>query len=555
MRNRSRFAFLSFLFCFCGAQALFLRQAEAAECVALSNQFPESCLALHSVNASIHSPFPVETISSYLQLFVVAPKHCQNAAAEFICQFMLPPCTALEGEEEEELLNQRVCRSVCEEFFVQCEAFFEETGEYPEVTCALFTDEPSTQTLKNGSTVAVPCASLEYSEEKGLYPIMPCPPELVEYEGLCILPCPNPLYSEEEMDTFDALSTTCWTVSLVSSTFFLLTQIGRSISKKINPLHNLTFWMLLSTFLACLNGLWGMCYGWADLRCHDDRTRREDGACAAWGFFFAYFSLSMVMWWLIVVLNMLLCVVLQRPTMARWVRILYHVCGWFLPVIPITVLAAADKIGYDGSPWCQPRTDDADDLSSPYWWTFSLFYLPIIIMVVIGLTANIAVVALVWKWGRMEGLKAQWRTVVLVFGMSLTFVFILGLFFQRVGLRDEAKDEIVEYVKCLLARGGAAEDEECEATSPYNYPFSILALISTAGYGGTAVLIFGTRLGDFMFWQRGLKNVLTGENFFAQQQKRRTTTRNKNTADGGDDDDEEEMGNSGLQSDDDESNG
>ncbi|KAL6052528.1 hypothetical protein QOT17_018515 [Balamuthia mandrillaris] len=525
--SRSSFVLLLVLLCTIVERNVLTAAAAEAEdsCISLDTvgyAVPQSCETLLGTNASVHSPWTEEAVSEYMQPFAVAPLNCQKAAAEFICQLAYPSCYTYDSpsHQEDQQFQQKVCRSVCQDLFVECEAFFEVTGTTPPNICPLLPEGNTTHTLANGTTVEVPCSSLQYTEEqeKSLYPVYPCPPELVEHgKGKCTLPCPNPLYTKEEWDGWDGISTAFWLISFVACLFFLLTQIGRAIATRKSPLSTLTFWMVFQIFLACLNALWAISYGWDELRCLEDRTPRKGGACAAWGFFFTYFCLSINIWWLIIVINMLITVSLQRPVLPTQVTVFYHICGWILPLISPSILSGLGLIGYDGGPWCQPTPDDPDDLSSSYWWTFSLFYLPVTIIVTVGLCCNFMVVIFIWKWGRLEGLKAQWRTVALVFGMFCAYSFVLVIFYQRMSYRDQVEDAALEYVKCVLTTTAPEERENCEGDSPYNYPFICLTLISVASYGAIAVLLFGTRFGDMMFWKRGFINLLRRRSFFDQK--------------------------------------
>ncbi|KAL6073075.1 hypothetical protein QOT17_005047 [Balamuthia mandrillaris] len=196
---------------------------------------------------------------------------------------------------------------------------------------------------------------------------------------------------------------------------------------------------------------------------------------------------------------MTLCVVLQKPEVHPRASIIYHVCGWIVPLIFPIILAAADKLGYDNSPWCQPTSDDPNDPEATLYWSFFLFFLPITLMAFATIVCNFVVIFWVWKWSKWEGLRAQWRMIMMGIGLCITYTFSLSFFYHRWNETEALGDAALDYLTCVLSRDGAP-DTLCEMQNPFNFGVVVLTMISASSAGTIFVLnLFFILLSCFSF--------------------------------------------------------
>ena len=69
------------------------------------------------------------------------------------------------------------------------------------------------------------------------------------------------------------------------------------------------------------------------------------------GIIWVYFTLAAVLWWLVIVLNLMVLVVTPKigEWMTRW-HYIYHFV-WLLPLISLIIALSAEKLGYGGDVW------------------------------------------------------------------------------------------------------------------------------------------------------------------------------------------------------------
>ncbi|KAL6073074.1 hypothetical protein QOT17_005046 [Balamuthia mandrillaris] len=483
----------------------------------LEGNITSPCNLLLSSNDSISSALS-DSASEWLRLLAIADTNCQNAGATFICAFFFTKCVSTTTNDDQQLvLPSRPCRSLCLNFFAACGELLSSSSDIVlPFTCDAFPENVTTST--NGTEVSCFTMAFTSEQEKDLYPVTPCPPELAEKDGMCVFPCPYPVWTDEQYDAADGISTTFWLCSFVATTFFLLTQIGRGIVKKKSPLYQNAFWVVFSGFLFSLNGLWAIFVGWDNLRC-DDRSTPNETKCKAWAFFFTYFALTVCAWFFITTLNMMLCIILQKAEMDRRVTIIYHVCGWLLPLLSPIILISVDKLGYDGLPWCVPTSDDVSDPETTLYWAWTLFYLPITLIAVLVVSFIFVVVFWIWKWTKFEGLRRQWRTVAMGVGLTVVFTFCVGFFYHRWYESDAVADATYDFYGCILSRA-PDDDTPCEIENPLSFGMLLMVLWAAASGGAISTLLLGTRWGDFQFWYRGVLNLMERKSFFDQRKTR-----------------------------------
>ena len=69
------------------------------------------------------------------------------------------------------------------------------------------------------------------------------------------------------------------------------------------------------------------------------------------GIIWVYFTLAGVLWWLMIVVNMLVMMLIPNALqkIGRW-HYCYHIV-WLLPVITLIISLSAEKLGYGGDVW------------------------------------------------------------------------------------------------------------------------------------------------------------------------------------------------------------
>ncbi|KAL6073076.1 hypothetical protein QOT17_005048 [Balamuthia mandrillaris] len=181
-----------------------------------------------------------------LTLVLMADTNCQNAAAAFLCANFWPQCYS-QNHHSSNYRQRSACRSLCLTFFEACGSYLEQAdgAAIPLPPCDFF---PENATTVDG--VEVPCLDHAFTseQEKSLYPLLPCPPELVEKDA---------------------------------TIFFLATSTGRAIAMKKSPLGQNAFWVVFSGFLLCLNSFWAIAMGWDNVRCESESSVNEP-ACTTY---------------------------------------------------------------------------------------------------------------------------------------------------------------------------------------------------------------------------------------------------------------------------------
>ncbi|ELR16747.1 uncharacterized protein ACA1_019990 [Acanthamoeba castellanii str. Neff] len=295
------------------------------------------------------------------------------------------------------------CRSVCEAAVLGCAAFFESQGvdnmlpDCDMIDNSTGTPFPAFPPDGTQCIAMPPDMFVPYGEADCPYPLKYNYDAQDSFEAsgydpkqMCVLPCPNPMWSDAEW-------TAGVTLTLVGNGISGILSLFTAVSMCLMPGKRrfpgtlfiyiascLSVMSLIVAFFPIISG------GVTRMACTRgnppqevtfDNAREYDGAgvpCILQGVGLLYFSLASILWWLALCLSVFEMVYLRRSVqLIRQWHLPYHFIAWGLPFCAVIAAFAGTAYGaVPGIPWCFVRGSE--------WWSWGLFYIPVAIFLIIG---------------------------------------------------------------------------------------------------------------------------------------------------------------------------
>ncbi|KAL6080197.1 hypothetical protein QOT17_000574 [Balamuthia mandrillaris] len=348
----------------------------------------------------------------------------------------------------------------------------------------------------------------------GSYVICEEPLYTLEKSNECGFICPLPSYNDGQLDSIKVLQ-------LVLGWFSWLRQFPSNlILMTAVAAHAESVGMILPTF-----------FGYDNTWCSFDTTYLmpnsyvenrmltvdfdiealtvNSGLCTFQGWLVQMAFLSSTMWWGIVACNMFLSVFFGKklPTTKAWnigLQVTFHVCGWVVPVVLMTIPAAAGQIGFaPGASFCS--LDSADIYFLVFW------AIPIGSVLLVGTLLFLASLIRLLQYARkVKELKKTCGTYfrvilfILIYLCLISFIFSYSL--RVVSAKDAIEEGYSDYYLCLLSR-----QPDCSLSEEvHNFGLAVLRSIGYSSLG--LLLFFNFCISPSMatFWWRFFKHVGQG---------------------------------------------
>ncbi|KAL6051328.1 hypothetical protein QOT17_019263 [Balamuthia mandrillaris] len=395
--------------------------------------------------------------------FQMADKTCQEDVFRFSCLNYFRRCEEIEfpstGDEPETTTTMGVflCWHVCNRARSSCLRALEGTGFDPS---AVLSCEPPYFQLSLGIpeynifpvgpnytvpisadggmtffNATVPCADANITASPDLE--FTCPEGLHREGSFCAFDCPQPLVSDEEYHSLTLVITIFGWISFISLLWLIISYLITPSKRRYPAVLPIFFFgaLLGRSFAFCL----GSMVGHEEVWCSDDSTPNDwgDPWCTIQGIFFVFFTLAGAGWWFIISLQLFFSVVVgNNLRKSRQVEFLgrkwevswfvgFHLCCWVLPLIPLIIALAAQRLGFGNDLWCTIHSAETlefetspdgprhktDEEAEANIWNLLLMTVPVLVVVVLGTTLLCIVVATAYKQSKQgwRFFTSQWR--------------------------------------------------------------------------------------------------------------------------------------------------
>ncbi|KAL6051329.1 hypothetical protein QOT17_019264 [Balamuthia mandrillaris] len=482
--------------------------------------------------------------------FQVADKTCQE---DMRCEEVELPSTEEESEAPvTTTMAVFTCWHLCDRARSSCLSALEGTGFDPSAVLAcerpyfeLSSGIPKYNILPVGPNytvpisadggityynVTMPCTDANITAPPGL--AFTCPEGLHREGSFCAFDCPQPLVTDEEYHSLTLVITIFGWLSFVCLLWLIISYLITPSKRRYPAVLPIFFFgaLLGRSFAFCL----GSMVGHEEVWCSDDSTPNDwgDPWCTIQGIFFVFFTLAGAGWWFIISLQLFFSVVVGKTLhSAKHVELFgkkwevswfvgFHLCCWVLPLIPLIIALAAQRLGFGNDLWCtihsaenlrfetspdgpQHKTDEEAEANI---WNLLLMTVPIFVLVFFGTILLSIVVATAYKQSKQgwRFFASQWRLIAFLLLYVWIYTFVLS-FQIHFGVAKE--DQYIEYSRYIKCSYQALADEivglpvtECELNSEVSYPLWMVATFSEVAQGFFVFFIFGTSLDLYRAW-------------------------------------------------------
>ncbi|KAL6063715.1 hypothetical protein QOT17_011384 [Balamuthia mandrillaris] len=299
----------------------------------------------------------------------------------------------------------------------------------------------------------------------------------------CAFNCPEPLLGEDELNTItDMMSSISW-ISVVMMAFLIITYLVDPTKRKF-PNHLPMFFfiaIMCFSFAFCLASV--LPDGTKDMLCENEEKPNYfgAGACTVQGILVVYFFMAAVLWWLVICFNIFLMMIFaaksvdwHKPKTKRILKMCYHSVAWLLPLISLVISLGAERLGANGSDlWCTIHSSDVDNAlkfvigkgedgieaegETANVWNFVLFWLPIVLCVVIGV--SLILVVIIFQLRQESGVKGFWAFVKgqwRIFAFLALYIWVCSFLFafqlDFLGRRRDQYDAYEDHISCLFKK-------------------------------------------------------------------------------------------------------
>ncbi|KAL6077141.1 hypothetical protein QOT17_002445 [Balamuthia mandrillaris] len=497
---------------------------------------------------------------------------CRLRSSRYLCPTYFRECTELTAPADAVPVNASlsnkvavggyVCRELCRARldacvssvkpadrpqFLNCNVF--NTLLFGPTTYNIFPDPNDTYTVTAPNGVDITYVDQCYDDSANVFynARVECPFGTFQLEpGVCGFSCPEPLIEDDEFDAVTIMMSVMGWLSFVLMAFLVVTYLVDPEKRKF-PNH-----LPLFLFLAVMCFSFAFCLASTlpndhrDMICKNEQEANYfgDGACTVQGLLVVYFFFAAVLWWLVICFNIFLMLVLaakqvdyRRSSVRTLLMVSYHCFAWLLPFVPVIISLAAERLGANGSDlWCTIHSSSEDNRvvlqvgsgagvttagESTNAWNFGLFWSPIILFIVIGISFIFVVILFQlrqesgWK-GFVKFISGQWRIFAFLALYIWVCVFLFASQLDFEAKRNEQYDDYATYTACLFQRNAGLEvdaalkeltgkglnhlPEPCTLETNVNYPLWVIAAFNFVGQGVFVFFIFGTSARVYKLW-------------------------------------------------------
>ncbi|KAL6071601.1 hypothetical protein QOT17_006037 [Balamuthia mandrillaris] len=442
-----------------------------------------------------------------VMLGVGLPFECRNAALRLLCLFSYRRCKTDQSGFE------LPCVGVCEEAWAYCEEPFRASGQLSQLPpCTIFSNSSCNNA---GEATRVPYSSVDCPYPTTFHPDSLSPQQIQQDPTQqCVLPCPSPIYSEEEWDALFATITVFSVISFLLSLFYVVTAFLHPRTRTFpTNLPQMLPAAGLPVAFGLMMGLFAG--GMRNIICEDDTTYQEMGegeeggfGCVLQAISVTYGGIAISCWWFILSFNMLLLIncKLSRDNLNK-VEKWYHLFGWGLPLIGTIVPLAAHKMKASPTlPWCFIYDEDTD------WWLYGNFYILVTGSWFFGSLILLSVIAYLLKrtydFRKESGMPVTQfiRLAILLASFWVLSSFVIAYRFYGTGIKTSVESALEHQIRCSAITGA-----ECSLEERPNYGFLFWTSFVLSNFGTISFLVLGTNKSVFPFWRDLLRDVWKGK--------------------------------------------
>ncbi|KAN0038574.1 hypothetical protein ACTA71_000755 [Dictyostelium dimigraforme] len=297
----------------------------------------------------------------------------------------------------------------------------------------------------------------------------------------CLLPCPSPIYTSEEVNTLSLMVKITGTISFVASLILLLIY-----SPLINRMgfnrHTISiFFLTFSVFLIMLTDIIYVHHG-NNLICPTSHrySRQGDSGCSITGLLFQFGCLAAVLFWANLSLDLYLTLKkISTKKVEKWYLIILTLIALILTFVPL----AKKSYGYLVTGLACWILDPTDQII--------FFWAPFTAILGIGSILIVLIVYEIYKISKItkhnRGIfQSHIRPLLMVLFIFGQFLFILAFNALINNKYEEYKDKLDGYIDCLFS--SSSYSYLCKLkTFPFEMEFIVLFFLRLIGI---EVLIF-----------------------------------------------------------------
>ncbi|KAK5581028.1 hypothetical protein RB653_001056 [Dictyostelium firmibasis] len=437
------------------------------------------------ISANSSQKDAMKTLDSYFGLLsAVGNQDCKDSSLTYqtLCSMYLKECETFTDNSTLKIVSipKRICRNTCLNVTKLCniQSLFDCSQNEPTTglpLCPLNYTEYNLTLVGGDSNYQLQCYA-PLSNDSIEVPITNfCPYPLIyinstdhsadEDRGYmfvsansnCVVPNPVPLYTPKQWDRLYNLSNSLAVLSCVGTLFLLITF--NVLNKKINRFDRINALFNGSVFMMSLSGVIILFAGGPRALIKDGGARIsvwEDPLCSATGFIFQSFSISAILFWVVMAFEI-------------WYKIKYFtkkldLKKYYIPfiilvalVFSIIPLATKNYRMIRGNMHCWVHTTKLQN---------SLFWIPLGIAITIG-TVFIGLVMfeihrIVSANSKGGVLKLEIKSILNVALIYLTFIYLFAFNFYMNGQEGVVYGQIESFYQCTLEN----DPSECTIQGP-----------------------------------------------------------------------------------------
>ncbi|KAM9974781.1 hypothetical protein ACTFIW_008247 [Dictyostelium discoideum] len=297
----------------------------------------------------------------------------------------------------------------------------------------------------------------------------------------CLLPCPSPIYTSQEVNTLSLMIKITGTISFVASLILLLIY-SPLINRMGYNRHTIgIFFLTFSVFLIMLTDIIYVHHG-NDLICPQSHrySRQNDSGCTITGILFQYGCIAAVLFWATLSLDLYLTLKkISTKKVEKWYLIILTLIALILTFVPL-VKKSYGYLVTGLACWILDPTDQ-----------IIFFWAPFTAILGIGSILIVLVVYEIYKISKItkqnRGIfQSHIRPLLMVLFIFGQFLFILAFNALINNKYDEYSARMDSYIDCLFS--SSSYSYLCRLkTFPFEMEFIVLFFLRLIGI---EVLIF-----------------------------------------------------------------
>ncbi|GAM22406.1 hypothetical protein SAMD00019534_055810, partial [Acytostelium subglobosum LB1] len=280
----------------------------------------------------------------------------------------------------------------------------------------------------------------------------------------CALPCPSPIFNDEQWDTLYTISSILTPIAFVLSTINLITYVA--INRKFSRHTMGIIFYSLMVWIVSFSQLFYIPKGMSAFCPEPGRYARQfDTLCAATGFIFQYGVIAAAMWWVSIAFDLWLVIRSMNHITSYKIYYIFviNIIAVILAIVPLFYNQYGTSVQGLGC-WIMDEK-----------WQNGVFWIPLSIILSFGLLTIFLVCYEVYKGvsGKTRMIKMNIRTMIFVVLLFIEFLFCFIFHLYMQSNKDMYQNGIVNYIKCVMF---SADNEACSALATL-VPFKLYACV------------------------------------------------------------------------------